>query len=616
MEPMRKLTAALLAPLKLENKPVSWALVIALTLAAIPLEVTVRGQEPGKIYNQVKQIEGTINWPSIYVERKLGVFDAATGGFAFSSPGLRTFDQKTGGDPDEKPYHKPEHIHEEGAMLVQATDVGLIFEVKNRKGDFSITVNGKTVAAPPNANSITINVGAAAKIKWSVHSGGKGFGNEFTISRSNSYGAGVFTVPALPVAILYEPPMDKQHKNYATYTETKTVGTTIKAGWSDEKSTTIPSKPSRFVNALEFKSDADKAGAVLSKIPNAYTQAIGTILQILAVGVGNASASSQNGKSVTTENALILNAGQQVSYGTAAKLGPGLGDRIIYLKNARLAWLGDGHMVNVSVLGYEKISSTTVKMLRDDWDEVVIANLNLGPKDPGKSVNKVLKPGSRTGLDAKTILSLLKLDPFYGHGSQVTLDEKRFAYVETFEPNGANDSFTFFYDTTKSYMEAATSFNVETEDYSAGFLKFLGLGVTETKKLMTKTTVSNSEEFHSSQKAEVSAHFHAGPDESYSVAVYYDRIFGTFAFKEISNTVECISGTARSRDGQPMAKQIVTLTIGGKKFSTRTDAEGRYSFRSSNITGGEGQIEVGNSRQIVHLQMGNPIRNLELRSVK
>lgn len=37
-------------------------------------------------------------------------------------------------------------------------DVGLIFEVKNRKGEFSVTVNGKTVVDPPNANSITINI--------------------------------------------------------------------------------------------------------------------------------------------------------------------------------------------------------------------------------------------------------------------------------------------------------------------------------------------------------------------------------------------------------------------------------------------------------------------------
>src|SRR5215468_2490917 len=105
MQPPRNLPVALLELVKLENKLVRWALVIALTLAAFPFEGTVCGQEPEKIYNQVKQIEGTINWPSIYVERKVGVFDAATGVFTFSSPGLRTINEKIGGDPTEKPYH-------------------------------------------------------------------------------------------------------------------------------------------------------------------------------------------------------------------------------------------------------------------------------------------------------------------------------------------------------------------------------------------------------------------------------------------------------------------------------------------------------------------------------
>jgi hypothetical protein len=601
---------------KFENKQVSWTLAIALLLAALPFRGSVYGQTPEKTYYQVKQVEGTINWPSIYVKKKIGVFDAATGQFTFSSPGLRTIDETIGGDPNEKPYQKPQHIHEDGELQVQATDVGLIFEVKNRKADFSATVNGQTVTAPANGNSVTVNAGKVLKIKWSVHSGGKGFGNEFKIIRSNTYGGGVFTVRALPVAILYEPPMDKQKQNYATYATTKSVGTTIKTGWTSEQSTTTPAKPSHFRNAMDFKSDADKAGAVLSKIPNPYTQAIGTILQILAAGMGNASASSQTGSSVTSESALILSAGQQVSYGTAAKLGPGLGDRIIYLKNARLAWLGNSQMVNVSVLGYEKIASPTVKTLKDDWDDLVLGNLQFG-KGPKQSVQSAPKLGSRTGLDAHTILSLFKLDPFYGHGSQANLDEKRFAYVETFEPNGAADSFTFFYDAAKSYMEAATSFNVDTEEYSAGFLSFIGLGVTETKKLTAKVTASSSQEFHSSQKAEVGAHFYAGPDEIYSVAVYYDRIFGTFAFKKVvSNPLEWVSGIARLANGQPAAKQVVTLTIGGRKFSTRADAEGRYSFRASNITNGDGQIEVGNMRKTVRLQTGKPVRNLELRSMK
>ncbi len=597
---------------KLEKKSIRWAIAISLLLTGFSFKQSAYGQTPEKTYFQVKQIEGTIKWPNIYVTKKIGVFDAATGQFAFTSASLRTIDETIGGDPGEKPYQKPQHIHEEGQLLVQATDVGLIFEVKNRNGDFSATVNGKKFNAPPNANTVTVNAGDVTKVKWSVHSDNKGFANEFKIVRSNLYGGGAFIVPALPVAVLYEPPMDAQQKNYASYSTSKSVGTTIKSGWTSEQSTTTPANPSQFRNAMQFKADADKAGTALSKVPNPYAQAIGTILQILAAGMGSAGASTQSGTSVTSENALILNAGQEVSYGTAAKLGPGLGDRIIYLKNARLAWLGNGHMVNISVLGYDKISSPTAKTLKDDWTELT-SGLQIKTAS-SNGVKSAPKLGSRTGLDSHTILSLLKLDPFYGHGSQVNLDESRFAYVDTYEPNGGADSYKFVYDAATSYLDAQTSFNVDTEEYSAGFLSFMGLGVTETKKLTAKFTAHSSKEFHSSQKAEVSVHFYTKPDEIYSMAVYYDRVFGTFAFKNVvPNQLEWVSGIAHASNGQPAAKQVVTLTIGGKKYSTRTDAEGRYSFRSSNITGGDAQIEIGNIRKPVRLQTGKPVRNLELR---
>jgi hypothetical protein len=589
------------------------AVLSALMLQAFALTSPVLAQTPEQTYKNVKEIEGLVKFPSVYGKKKVGVLDAVTGKFTYASPEYKTVHVDVGGgNPDEKPYHKPEKPEVNvGKMLINAVDVGLVFEVVNRKGDFSVTAGGKTVTAPANANSITIDVGRVAKVTWKVQSESKTHSDQLQIVRPPIVGAGAFTVPAVPVAVLYEPPMDKKKLNQATYVKTKVIGTTIKTGYGFESSETTPSNASEFIGAMNFKSEAAKYGGAISKIPNGYTQAIGKILEFLAAGMGSASASLQTGTSVTSEKALILSTGQTSQFGTGAKLGPGLGDRIIYLKNARLAWLGGMQGVRIGLLSYEKLDTRIVKILKEDWDYLVLNNFHLGGS--ANTNGNGPKLGPKTGLDAATLLALLKLDPMAHKGPNAPLDEKRFAYVDTYGVNGADDYHTFRQMITSADLQAKTSFRVKTEEYSSGFLSFMGLGVTETKKLMTKFSMGSSQEMSSSQMEEVTANFHAEADEIYDVKVFYDRIFRTFAFQPVPSGPTWLSGRALMANGQPMAKQIVSVTVGGKKFSTRTDAQGRYSFRASNIADGNGELVIGNIKKNVRIQKSTPIRNLELR---
>jgi hypothetical protein len=593
-----------------------WAVLSAMVLEAPPLTGPVFAETPEQTYKKVKEIEGLVKFPSIYGKKKVGALDAVTGKFTYASPEYKSFHLDFGGgDPDEKPYNKPQKPeNHDGELAINAVDVGLVFEVVNRTGDFSVTAGGKTVTAPANANSITIDIGRVGKVTWKVQSGGKSHTDKLQILRPPIIGAGAFTVPAVPVAVLYEPPMDKKKLNQATYAKTKVIGTTTKMGYGFESSKTTPANISQFIGAMNFKSEAAKYGGAISKIPNGYTQAIGKILEFLAAGMGSASASLQTGTSVTSEEALILSTGQTSQFGTGAKLGPGLGDRIIYLKNARLAWLGGNNGVRIGLLSYEKLDTMIVKILKEDWDYLVLNNFQLGGS--AKTNGNGPKLGPKTGLDASTLLALLKLDPMAHKGPTAQLDEKRYAYVDTFGVNGADDIHSFWYSVTTSDLQATTSFSVKTEEYSSGFLSFLGLGVTETKKLMTKFSMGSSKEMSSSQKEEVAAHFHADADEFYSVAVYYDRIFRTFAFQPVPSGAEWLSGRALLANGQPMAKQIVAVTVGGKKFSTRTDAQGRYSFRASNIADGDGELVIGNLKKILRIETNKPMRNLELRQIQ
>ncbi|MSP63774.1 MAG: hypothetical protein EXR72_26200 [Myxococcales bacterium] len=69
--------------------------------------------------------------------------------------------------------------------------------------------------------------------------------------------------------------------------------------------------------------------------------------------------------------------------------------------------------------------------------------------------------------------------------------------------------------------------------YNAGWLSVLGLGVTEDGK--TKSVLGNSASRATTAGSSVCAHFllNAQPGESYTVDIYFDKVFGTFAFMKV-----------------------------------------------------------------------------------
>lgn len=64
-------------------------------------------------------------------------------------------------------------------------------------------------------------------------------------------------------------------------------------------------------------------------------------------------------------------------------------------------------------------------------------------------------------------------------------------------------------------------------------------------------------------------------NENYGIRVFYDRVFGTFAFKKVGLGSERASGLALGRGGRPLVNGLVQLMVGGQSFTTRTDATGR-----------------------------------------
>jgi hypothetical protein len=90
------------------------------------------------------------------------------------------------------------------------------------------------------------------------------------------------------------------------------------------------------------------------------------------------------------------------------------------------------------------------------------------------------------------------------------------------------------------------------------------------------------------------------------MAVYYDVLYKTFAFAPLTGPIH-LRGVVTSRSVRMGAGQEVTVTAGGKKYRTFTNAKGEYRIPGQ-LTGPV-ELEVGGVRKSV--QPG-PNVNIEL----
>jgi len=183
-------------------------------------------------YDNIKGIEAATNslFPSPYGEATVGTFDAATGFW----DGLASFEQEYSPAPG-----KPERTRMVYPVAdVNAVLVGLVFRVKNREGEFSVRINnGVKHKAPGGQDFVVVRVGRATTVKWTAECRGKTYSDTVKIARPPQIGAGAFTIPALPITIIYDPPQDRNRRNAASYEESASLGTSAAASFSSDTST-------------------------------------------------------------------------------------------------------------------------------------------------------------------------------------------------------------------------------------------------------------------------------------------------------------------------------------------------------------------------------------------
>jgi len=188
----------------------------------------------GDFYRMVKGVENIFPIPAPTATVRVGSFDPATGIFE----GLCS---TTEWQPADREHLKPWKKTFPPSAQANGVNAILEFEILNpAPAGTRVTANGVTVRASPGQRVISIDVKNATRVDWKITSRYRSFHDRLLLTRPPIVGAGVFTLPALPVAIIYEPPPDRLRRNSAKYTANQTVGTTTRTTFSQEHSTATP----------------------------------------------------------------------------------------------------------------------------------------------------------------------------------------------------------------------------------------------------------------------------------------------------------------------------------------------------------------------------------------
>lgn len=370
----------------------------------------------------------------------------------------------------------------------------------------TLTANGKTAVS--RLGRVALDVGSADVVTWKLQSGSYSYGDTLWIRRPDVGGVGAFTVAALPVTIVYDPPQNAARTNQASanFSQERTVVNTLSTG-------------SSTVNAPEWAEGkvAKEIGVKLAKkFP--VTATAYKVLQGAITAWGSVDTSQTSKTEVNTDRTLSVKVATSQNITTASRGGPGRGDLVVFYSGARVAWSMDEGKVSLTMLDHGPLMMVTVDTLNAD-----LAAANAG------------QPAPVTGLDADTLGALIKLDPMASTsnrppvvGGGVTLPASRFTKDGQLLVNGA--SYTQSVSHTISQSDRVSTMNATTTvtDYHPGWLTLIGVGQTQAGKVTTTISLGASRTTTTSNTKGASITLNAGPTESYRVDVHYDNIFGTF----------------------------------------------------------------------------------------
>jgi hypothetical protein len=392
----------------------------------------------------------------------------------------------------------------------------------------------------------------------------------FFVLRPPVLGTGAFTIPALPMTIVYAPPQGKAAQNKQSYSDTATLTRTVTSALTTTTSTKTAQAYSAsdligkasaaiasvvavvgtggtaggatVVGALEqlgqavfgpIKSENDSTAAALGQAKDE----LANVANVLAGFQPSTTSSDQVDVKTEDDHSVTLTFSSLSQYESEQGLGPGLGDRIVYMSNVKVVWMVIGGEVDIVILGYDGVAAQGVKDLLEEQQS--LAN--------GGTPN--------FGLDETTIKYLIGLDPLVApsgplhiatgaaiHPGPPVVGPPRFVPADPKGRQGTGtgpdgDIFEASFDTTTEQIETTTHTQTAVTDVKPAWIPVL-FGVDENQETTTTTTYTTSETTDSKSEDKVTCTitlFSEGVDDPYDVKIFYDRTFGTYAILDASS---------------------------------------------------------------------------------
>ena len=280
----------------------------------------------------------------------------------------------------------------------------------------SVATNDPYQTPPVSSFPLTINIPGHDSIDIQVF-----------ILRPPIVGIGAFTIPALPVTIVYAPPQGRQAKNSVNYSDTesltRTVQTTVSTNTQTKSMQAYSAEDiigklagavgatlavvgtgggaaggASVLGAMEMLGEALVGKAkedvgVISETAKEIQSRL-SLLSTIVTGF-DGSPKTTDGESITTQQdqSVSLSVSTMAAFGAQAMFGPGVGDRIVYMKDVKCLWSAVNGEVAICVLGFAGPGANSAH-------DLLAEQRSLAAQNPPQLD---LSPG--------TIRDLLRLDP-------------------------------------------------------------------------------------------------------------------------------------------------------------------------------------------------------------
>ena len=537
------------------------------------------------VYKAVKAVEATFPLPAPYFTVNVGTLNVASGVFNGLSTRTRVDAEPVQHGPGEHPRIPPPRFvgnsrvsvsidaqfrrttTTEPAPRVPLAPVLVKFSVTNAATAWTVRVNGADTSVRAGTSSVLVDVWDAATVRWRITIGSRVREDIVWFQRPQGphpAALGAFTIPVLPLTIVYAPPVDSLGASSAKYSAAKTVGSTVDFGSTKDVSSTVPVRGSMFLESVSLaKGTFDAYALALEATGNKVAS---KIFSGISDQIGQVSSTEQTGVADGTESTITLvQSTSDELRATVTSGGPGVGDVLHFYRDLRMIWSYVDGDLRLCPLSFTR-TFLTASGLRDHADTA--------------------------GISAADATALLALDPFTGPAVQHTLPADRFRFVETWE-YGFGVTFTHTVSTTRETSRRTThrEYRTESSGWDAGPLfKALGFGGSDT----TTVTITNAVGEKTSSTVTLEADLVSGPQDLFVVNLWYDNLFGTFAFESVP-----ASPTVRFQGTGTGPAQEVSLRAGGKVFRTVTGPDGHFRFQAPHFPSGDAVLQVGGvTRQV------------------